>query len=106
VAIATETNCVPIKAKPPIHDDAILTSEEAKAVRRGEKQLKRGDSRPWRVRGMGRLPLEHVKALQGPEWKGRLRKRVGPYQLFSGSSRTGAWVEISSILVRSKHTYR
>jgi AbrB family looped-hinge helix DNA binding protein len=47
VAITTKTNCVLIKAKPRVDDDTILTPEEAKAVRRGEKQLKRGDSKPW-----------------------------------------------------------
>jgi hypothetical protein len=34
----------------------------------------------------------NVKALQGLEWKGRLRKKVGPIESFSGSIRSaGRW---------------
>jgi len=32
----------------------------------------------------------NVKALQGPEWKGRLRKRVGPYRIIFRKFPTGA----------------
>ena len=47
VAITRKTNSVVIKAKRLVDDDTILTPEEAKMVRRGEAQLKRGDSKPW-----------------------------------------------------------
>jgi mRNA-degrading endonuclease RelE of RelBE toxin-antitoxin system len=30
----------------------------------------------------------NVKALRGPEWKGRFRKKVGPYRIISGSIRS------------------
>jgi mRNA-degrading endonuclease RelE of RelBE toxin-antitoxin system len=48
----------------------------------------------------------NIKALQGPEWKGRFRKRVGPYRIIFRKFPDRNVVEISSILVRSKHTYR
>ena len=47
VAFTRKQNGVLIKAKRLVDDDTILTPAEAKAVRRGEAQLKRGDSKPW-----------------------------------------------------------
>jgi AbrB family looped-hinge helix DNA binding protein len=47
VAITRKTDCVLNKAKRLADGDTILTPEEAKSVRGGEKQLKRGDSKPW-----------------------------------------------------------
>ena len=47
-----------------------------------------------------------VKALQGREWKGRYRKRVGQYRIiFTVDHKTSA-VAISAILIRSEKTYR
>lgn len=47
-----------------------------------------------------------VKALQGAEWKGRYRKRVGPYRIiFTANHKTGT-VAVSAILIRSEKTYR
>lgn len=51
-----------------------------------EKQLARfpRDVRGWIERAIDELEAKddlqwsNVKALQGPEWKGRLRKKVGP----------------------------
>ncbi len=48
----------------------------------------------------------NIKALQGPEWKGRLRKRLGPYRIIFRKFPERAVVEISAILVKSKDTYR
>jgi len=48
----------------------------------------------------------NIKALQGPEWKGRLRKRVGPYRIIFRKVAVRGIVEISAILVKSKGTYR
>jgi mRNA-degrading endonuclease RelE of RelBE toxin-antitoxin system len=48
----------------------------------------------------------NIKALQGPEWKGRLRKRVGPYRIIFRKAPARGVVEISAILVKSKGTYR
>ena len=48
----------------------------------------------------------NVKALQGPEWKGRFRKRVGPYRIIFQKFHDRGVVEISAILIKSKDTYR
>lgn len=48
----------------------------------------------------------NVKALQGPQWKGRLRKRVGSYRIIFIKYPDRGVVEISAILIKSKDTYR
>ena len=48
VAFSRQTNGVLIKPKRMIDDDTVLMAKEAKTVRRGEAQLKRGASKPWR----------------------------------------------------------
>jgi len=48
----------------------------------------------------------NVKALQGTEWKGRLRKRVGSYRIIFRKFPKRGVVEISAILIKSKDTYR
>jgi mRNA-degrading endonuclease RelE of RelBE toxin-antitoxin system len=47
-----------------------------------------------------------VKALQGSAWKGRLRKRVGPYRVIFRKYPERDTLEISAILIKSKDTYR
>ena len=47
----------------------------------------------------------NVKALQGPEWKGRLRKRAGNYRIVFRRFPQRGVAEISAILIRSKRTY-
>lgn len=49
VAISRKTDTVLIKAKRVVDRDTVLTPAEAKIVRRGEAQLKRGSSKPWRA---------------------------------------------------------
>jgi AbrB family looped-hinge helix DNA binding protein len=49
VAFATQKNGVLIKPKRMVGPDDTLSPAEAKIVRRGEAQLKRGESKPWRV---------------------------------------------------------
>jgi len=49
VAFTEQKNGVLIKAKRTVDPDDTLTPAEAKLVRRGEAQLKRGDSKPWRA---------------------------------------------------------
>ena len=44
----------------------------------------------------------NVKALQGPQWKGRYRKRVGPYRVIFRKWPERGIVEISAILRREK----
>jgi mRNA-degrading endonuclease RelE of RelBE toxin-antitoxin system len=48
----------------------------------------------------------NVKALQGPEWKGRFRKRVGAYRIIFRKFPDRDVVEVSAILIKSKDTYR
>jgi mRNA-degrading endonuclease RelE of RelBE toxin-antitoxin system len=47
-----------------------------------------------------------VIPLKGPEWKGRHRKRVGPYRIIFALDRKAMTVAISAILIRSEKTYR
>ena len=47
-----------------------------------------------------------VKPLQGPDWKGRYRKRVGSYRIVFALDRKAMTVAISAILVRSEKTYK
>ena len=48
VAFSQKGNGVLLKPKRMVDSDDTLTPEEAKIVRRGEAQLKRGRSKPWR----------------------------------------------------------
>jgi mRNA-degrading endonuclease RelE of RelBE toxin-antitoxin system len=59
-------------------------------------ELENTDDSQWR----------NVKALQGPQWKGRLRKRVGDYRIILIKFPDRGIVEISAILIKSKDTYR
>ncbi len=49
VAFAKHNKGVLIKPKRMVNPDDVLTPAEAKLIRRGEAQLKRGDSKPWRT---------------------------------------------------------
>lgn len=49
VAFAERKDGVLIKPKRKVQPDDTLTPAEAKLVRRGEAQLKRGESKPWRA---------------------------------------------------------
>ena len=49
VAFAQHKNGVLIKSTRVVDPDDTLSPAETKIVRRGEAQLKRGDSKPWRV---------------------------------------------------------
>jgi bifunctional DNA-binding transcriptional regulator/antitoxin component of YhaV-PrlF toxin-antitoxin module len=49
VAFTKQKNGVLMKAKRTVDPDDTLTPAEAKIVRRGEAQLKRGESKPWRA---------------------------------------------------------
>ncbi len=48
VAFSQQPNGVLVKPKRLVDPDDVLTPEEEKLVRRGEAQLKRGESKPWR----------------------------------------------------------
>ena len=47
-----------------------------------------------------------VKALQGEEWKGVLRRRIGDYRLLFTANHTESTVRVVRILLRSGKTYR
>jgi AbrB family looped-hinge helix DNA binding protein len=49
VAFSKQANGVLIKPKRLVDPDDILSPADAKIVRRGEAQLKRGQSKPWRA---------------------------------------------------------
>ena len=56
---------------------------------------------------MGSDPLQgNVKALQGGEWKGVFRRRLGDYRLLFTVDRVGKRVVIHQILIRSGKAYR
>lgn len=48
LAITQKDNTIVVKPKRIVDADDVLTPKEAKMVRRGEAQLKRGESKPWR----------------------------------------------------------
>jgi mRNA-degrading endonuclease RelE of RelBE toxin-antitoxin system len=48
----------------------------------------------------------NVKALQGKEWKGWYRKRVGNYRIIFAPNHSTRQVQIASILPRSEKTYK
>ena len=73
-----------------------LPKDARKRIYRAIDELEQRDDSQW----------SNVKALQGPEWKGRFRKRIGPYRIIFRKFADRAIVEISAILVKSKDTYR
>src|SRR5205823_3607092 len=48
----------------------------------------------------------NVKLLKGSQWEGRYRKKVGPYRIIFMADRKNRKVEVSTIVIRSKGTYR
>lgn len=48
----------------------------------------------------------NVKALQGAQWKGRYRRKVGPYRIIFRKFPERGVAEISAILIKSKDTYK
>ena len=47
-----------------------------------------------------------MKALQGKEWRGVFRRRIGDYRLLFSTSREQGIVTVLRILLRSGETYR
>jgi mRNA-degrading endonuclease RelE of RelBE toxin-antitoxin system len=47
-----------------------------------------------------------VIPLKGSEWKGRFRKRVGPYRIIFALDSKTLTVAVSAIFIRSEKTYR
>ena len=48
----------------------------------------------------------NVKPLKGPQWKGRYRRRVGPYRIIFKADPHQKRISISAILIKSKGTYQ
>ena len=48
----------------------------------------------------------NVKALQGKEWRGVFRRRIGDYRLLFTASREQGTVIVLRVLLRSGETYR
>ncbi len=65
-------------------------------IERAIDELELNDDSLWR----------NIKALQGSQWKGRFRKRVGSYRIIFQKFPDRSVVEISAILIKSKDTYR
>jgi mRNA-degrading endonuclease RelE of RelBE toxin-antitoxin system len=65
-------------------------------IERAIDELEQRDDSQW----------SNVKALQGKEWKGRYRKRIGDYRIFFRKVPDRGQVEISAIFIKSKDTYR
>jgi mRNA-degrading endonuclease RelE of RelBE toxin-antitoxin system len=65
-------------------------------MKRAIDELEANDDSQW----------SNVKALQGAQWKGRFRKRVGAYRIIFRKFAGRGVVEISAVLIKSKDTYR
>ena len=65
-------------------------------MRRAIDEIEAKDDSQW----------SNVKALQGAQWKGRFRKRVGAYRIIFRRFPDRGVVEISAVLIKSKDTYR
>src|ERR1035441_1478221 len=50
-----------------------LSRDARQRITRAIDEFEEKDESQWR----------NIKELQGPEWKGRLRKKVGPYRIIS-----------------------
>ena len=73
-----------------------FSKDAQKRIVRAIDELEGRDDSQW----------SNVKALQGSDWKGRYRKRVGPYRIIFRKFPDRGVVEISAILIKSKDTYR
>jgi mRNA-degrading endonuclease RelE of RelBE toxin-antitoxin system len=75
---------------------ARLPRDVRRRIERAINELETKDDAQW----------SNVKALHGPAWKGRLRKKVGPYRIIFRKYPERGALEISAILIRSKDTYQ
>ena len=74
----------------------MLPRDIQRRVARAIDEMERVDDSLW----------SNVKALQGPAWKGRFRKKVGSYRIIFTKFPDVAGVVISAIVIRSKDTYK
>ena len=84
-------------------------AELSKSAEKDFRRLPR-DARDRIARAIDELEVNprrgDVILLRGAQWKGRRRKRVGPYRIIFTVDDTTNTVAISAILIRSKRTYR
>lgn len=109
VAFAERENGVLIKPRRVGNNpDDTLTPAGAKIVRRGEAQLKRGESKPWRVvkmRFRAELSREACKHLAGSRLEGAAPQESRSVSDHLHEVPSRGVVEVSAILIRSKDTY-
>ena len=72
-----------------------LPRDASKRIQRAIDDFESNDDSQW----------SNVKALQGAQWKGRFRKKVGPYRIIFRKFANSV-AEISAILLKSKDTYQ
>jgi mRNA-degrading endonuclease RelE of RelBE toxin-antitoxin system len=65
-------------------------------MKRAIDELETNDDSQW----------SNVKALQGAQWKGRFRKRVGAYRIIFRKFPDRGVAAISAVIIKSKDTYR
>jgi mRNA-degrading endonuclease RelE of RelBE toxin-antitoxin system len=65
-------------------------------MKRAIDELEANDDSQW----------SNVKALQGAQWKGRFRKRVGAYRIIFRKFPDRGVAAISAVIIKSKDTYR
>ena len=75
---------------------AHFPKDARKRISRAIDEMEERDDSQW----------SNIKALQGPEWKGRYRKRIGPYRIIFRKFPDLGVTEISAVLIKSKDTYR
>ena len=82
-----------------------LTSDAEEDLRELPKPIQKRVART--IEQMERDPLQgNVKALQGPEWRGVFRRRIGDYRLLFRLDHQKQTITILRILIRSGNTYR
>lgn len=75
---------------------ARLPKDAQERIARAIDEMERRDDRQW----------SNVKALHGAAWKGRYRKRAGPFRIVFEKFPDEGLVSISAILIRAKDTCR
>ena len=82
-----------------------LTEDARKDLHRAPKTIQERVARV--MTQMATDPFQgNVKALQGKEWRGVFRRRIGDYRLLFSTSREQGIVTVLRILLRSGETYR
>ena len=82
-----------------------LTSDAEEDLRELPKAIQKRVART--LEQMERDPLQgNVKALQGQEWRGVFRRRIGDYRLLFTLDHQKQTITVLRILIRSGNTYQ